>query len=161
MLLNKKKGFSLVEVLITSSVLIIFISALIASINVYLKQSDKNRDDVKIGFLLEEGIEALKTIRDESWTNKIATLDTDTKYYLEYTTDKWIATSSNLFIDNKYERSFILEEAYRDGNSDLNTSGTIDNDAKLLTVEVYWFDNNKQSTSSKSLSTYIINLFDN
>jgi prepilin-type N-terminal cleavage/methylation domain-containing protein len=160
-MINAKSGFSLVEVIIASSILVSFISAILIGTNLYLKRSDQNKNDVKIGFLLEEGIEALKTMRDESWTNKINPLNEGQDYYLYFYAGKWTSTTTPQYTDNAYLRSFVLDEAYRDGNNDLSDSGTLDSNTLLATVEVSWFDTKEQATTTKSLSYYLINAFAN
>jgi len=156
-----KKGSGLVEVIIVSSIVVLVISALIGSVTVYLKQSGKNINDVKSGYLLEEGIEAVKIMRNDSWTNNIANLNNGSTYYLYFSTDSWTATTTSSLVDSRFVKTLTLSPVYRDANDDIASSGTLDSGTKKVTVNVAWFDAASSATTSKSVSTYISNIYNN
>jgi len=117
-----------------------------------MEQSTKS---IQVAFLLEEGMETVKIIRDSSWNN-INNLTTGNTYFLEFLNHDWIATSTNTYIDGKFERSFVIENVYRDINDDIIVSGgTLDINTKKTTVSVSW--HNGKSTSTKSISAYLTN----
>ena len=66
--LNLKKGISLVEVIIASSIIslsMIYISNVYGN---FLTLSLENTDKVQAVFLLDEGVEAMKTMRSYAWS---------------------------------------------------------------------------------------------
>lgn len=156
---SKKKGLSLVEVLVASSIIIIFFLALVGIYNTYLKISRTNIYSIKAAFLAEEGIEAIKSLRDLSWNNNIAPLSTNSDLYLEFSGGRWVSTTTNLYTDGMFERKVNITEVNRDpSNGDIVTSGGIlDTGTRLVTVTVSW--PYKNSTSSRVVATYITNMF--
>ncbi len=136
------KGLTLVEVVIASAIILAAIVTLLGVHTLYLKVALANTDSVKAAFLLEEGIEETRYLRDDSWSANIAGL-----------------TSTTTSIDN-FERMVTLSAVYRDSNGDIVSSGgTLDTNTKLITSSVSWMVNG--ATTTKSISTYLTNLYAN
>jgi hypothetical protein len=156
---SNKKGLSLVEVLVASSIIIIFFIALVGIYNTYLKISRTNIYSIKAGYLAEEGIEAIKSLRDISWNNNIAPLSTNSDLYLTFSGGRWVSTTTNTYIDGGFERKINISEVNRDpSNGDIVSSGgTLDSGTRLVTVTVSWLY--KNSTSTRVMATYITNLY--
>lgn len=154
-----KEGFGLLEVVIGITIISISIFSLIAVAQITSRVSNQNSRSIKASFLLEEGLEAVKTIRDSGWTANIDSLSIGTDYYLEFNGTNWQTTGSNVFIDNVFERKFVVGDVYRDANDDIVSAGTLDLNAKKLTVFVSWRE--RSATTTKNISTYITNFFDN
>jgi hypothetical protein len=93
--------------------------------------------------------------RDNAWSN-ISTLTLATNYYPLYSGGAWTlsATPSSVGI---FTRTVVFGAAYRDANQNLASSGTLDTQAKLVTVNVSWTEGGQ--TFSKTLQLYIIDLF--
>jgi len=161
MIMNKRKeGFALVEIIIASAVMVIVVLAVMNAFSSYVKASKNNLDSVKASYLAEEGIEAVKIMRDNSWNQKIATITVGSAFPINWTGTNWATTSSNVLIDGKYDRTIVLNNAYRNaGTNDLETTGSLDVNTKKVTVNVSWSNNG--STTTKVLETYITNLFEN
>jgi type II secretory pathway pseudopilin PulG len=154
-----KKGFGLVEVVIASGIIALVIGALVGTSNAFFKSSISTTSAVKAGYLLEEGAEALRLIRDRGYTSNITTLSNNTSYYLTWTNNNWSTSTATTSIDSVFYRTIKLGSVYRDFNSNIASSGTLDANTRIATVTVAWFDNNKNATTSKSLVLYISNLF--
>ncbi len=135
------KGMTLVEVVIAASIILGAVLALLAVHSLYIKTALANADRIKSVLLAEEGLEDIRFLRDSSWSVNIANLS---------------ATST--VIDN-FIRTITLSPVYRDANSDIASSGTSDSNTKLVTSSVSWWAGS--ATSTKSLSTYITNLYGN
>ncbi len=154
-----QKGISLVEVIIASS--IISVSMIYIS-NVYgnfLTLSLENTDKVQAVFLLDEGVEAAKTMRNYAWSS-IASSTSATDYYLVWQSARWQSTTTPVIIDNKFIRKFTVSDVFRDAST-LNivtSGGVLNTDSKLVTFDVSW--NYKGATSSKQISFYIFNLYE-
>ena len=150
------------EVVIATSILLVVFISLVAVYNYYIGVSINNIPLVKSSYLIEEGIEAVKTLRDTSWSSKIAPLTLGAEYYIVYNSatasfDATLSPQGN--IDGIYQRTFVLSSVNRDSNSDIQASGTDDPNTRKVTVTVSW--SNGSATTQKRQSTYITNLFAN
>jgi hypothetical protein len=154
----RTKAFGLVEVVIAISIFTTAFLSLSVTYQYYLRHALANETTVKGAFLLEEGIEAIKIMRDNGWTSKIASLTVNQTYYLYFNNTTWVSTTTAETIGD-FSRSFKLAPVYRDGNSDIASSGTLDSNIKKATVTLSWFD--AGTTTVKSMTTYITNLFSN
>lgn len=151
------RGFGLIEVIIGASILTISLIAIAAYFQKSLQLSQDSAKMAKSSFLLEEGIEVVKFFRDMNWVN-VSNLAIDTPYYIQFDGVKWATSSSNIFTDGVFERSFVIRDVYRDVNDDiLSGGGTIDPGTKKATVSVSWMG--KNGTTTKSISTYLVNIF--
>jgi prepilin-type N-terminal cleavage/methylation domain-containing protein len=157
---NNSGGFTLVEVLIACAILSLCILALMTASSKGIQTSSQALRQTQAGFILEEGAEAVKTIRDASWSN-ISSLTTGTTYYLSFSTstNTWsLSTTPPPTIDSIFTRTVVLSAVNRDSNDDIASSGTLDARTKKVTVTVSWpiSDN---TTSSKTLDFYISDIF--
>lgn len=160
MIINgRNRGSGIIEVIIGLTIVSVGIFALIRTYNYYIKFALAHRYDVQATLLAEEGIEAVKLMRDISWTNRIANLNSDINYGIALTDGVWTSTAGVNYVDNKFERSFVLSDVYRDPEDSIAVSGTLDPDTKKVTVTVSV--RTILSTTTKSISTYITNIFDN
>lgn len=155
---NLKKGMSLVEVVIGGAIVTLLIGSLIASLNLFLNAETRNTAKIQSSFLTEEGLEAIRFLRDNSWTTNISPLLLDTPYYLSFDTT-WHITSTNVYIDSMFERSFLVEAVYRNGSDDISDSGILDPNTKKITVSVSWREGH--GTTTKTMTAYLTNLFNN
>ena len=132
----------MVEGVIAAAIILGAVLALLGVHNLYLKTALSNGEALKAVYLAEEGIENIRFLRDVSWSTNISGL-----------------TSLSTTIDNFY-RTVTLSEVNRDANSDIVSSGgTVDINTKLVVSSVSWW--NGVSTTTKSISTYITNLYAN
>ena len=158
--LNGNRGLTLVEVLIATSIILVFMVALFGVHNLYLKTAFSNRSIVKAAQLAEEGLEAVRFLRDSSWDTNIASLSLDTDYYPAFTGGGWQITSAKTLLDGVYERKVRFSAVYRDASADIVVSGgTLDPNTLAVVSAVSWL--NGAATTTKSISTYITDIFDN
>lgn len=158
----------MVEVLIGITMITIGILGLIGAYNYYLQVMIHNTPNIQAAYLLEESLESMQLLRDQSWSGNIATLSTatSTKYYLTFntTTSKWSTTlTPQSLIDGFFDRTIIASSTYRNATKDIvpnGTSGaTLDASTTLITATVSW--NGGTGTTSKSLSVYLTNIWSN
>lgn len=154
-----KKGIGLVEIIIGSAIILVVAVALVQSYNTYILYALGNQNNTRANFLLEEGVETLILLRDESWTSNISTLQNGVNYYLYFNGTNWRSTTTPQYIDSDFVRSFSLDAVNRDTNDDISASGTLDPNIKKATVTVSYFQGH--GTTTKSVSTYITNLYAN
>lgn len=159
---NYSRGFGLIEILIGAAVLSIALLGISSFFQTAFLTSRVTRAQIQSGYLLEEGVEALKLMRDNGYASTIGKLSTTTSTYLTWnaTTTKWATTTTNTLIDGKYERKIISADVKRDATNDIAAVGTYDSNVKLVTVTVSWKDT-RGATSTRSIPTYIFNLFNN
>ena len=154
-----KEGLGLLEVVIASAIFSIFIFGMMSVFSLSLNASNDNIKKTKAIFLLEEGVEATRILRDLSWSSNIATLTTGFDYFLIFSSNVWDTTTTNTFIDNDFERKVVLNDVYRDGNDDIASSGVIDPDIMEVVVSVSWLG--RKGTTTRSVSTYMTNFLQN
>jgi hypothetical protein len=137
-------------------IIVSVLATLVLAFNLLLRFGLSSVERVQATYLAEEGIEALKHIRDDDYTI-LSALTRDTAYYLEYTNDHWSATTTGVAVDGVFERSFMVSDVDRDSNDDIADTGTTDDNTLLLTVEVSWW--NRDATTTKSIATYVTNIY--
>ncbi len=150
----------MVEILIAATIISLSVISIAVAYGNFVSLSTQNTAKVQAAFLLDEGVEAIKTMRGESWSN-LASTTASTTYYFIWNTDRWRATTTPVVVDTKFHRTFVVSPVYRDVatfNILPDTSGTLDAGTKLVDITVAWDE--KGSTTTRSTSMYIFNLFE-
>lgn len=109
------------------------------------------------GFLLEEGAEAVRIVRDNAWSN-ISSLTAGTSYYPTFSGSSWtLSTTPNTV--GSFTRTVIISNVNRDNSTEdiVSSGGTIDAGTKLVTVTVSWVEGG--TTVTKTLQFYISDIF--
>ncbi len=155
---KKNKGSMLIEVIVATALISILMLALVSVAQKSLDLSERSLKQVQASFLLEEGVEAVKTVRDNSWTN-ISSIATGSNRYLSFdtSTNTWSLSSTPSTIDNVFTRTIVVDAVSRDSTDDIASSGTVDPNTKKVTVNVSWLSS--FGTVNKSISFYIVDLF--
>lgn len=154
-----QKGISIVEVVIASAIISV---SMISITNVYgnfLTLSLANTEKVQAVFLLDEGVEVIKTMRNYAWSN-ISSSNVNTTYYLTWQNSRWQSTTTPNTVDNKFIRTFTVSDVYRDVSTlnIVSNGGVLNNDSKVVNLDVSW--DYKGATSSKQISFYVFNLYE-
>lgn len=161
--LGKSRGIGLVEILIVTAVLGVGLLAVISFLIYSRGVTFQVARTTEATTLAEEGIEAVRVMRDESWNTNIATLDaaTPATYYPVISSDKWTLTTTDPGpINNLYTRTIVVEQVGRDGADEiLSSGGTIDPNTKKVTSTVTWTENGRNK--QVQLVAYITNLLGN
>lgn len=156
------KGFSLVEVLIACAIMATSVLALMAASTNGIQLSNQTLKQTQANFLLEEGAEAVKSIRDESWEN-ISNITLNTDYYLTFDsgTNSWsLGTTPVGAIDSLFTRKVVFSGVSRDINDDIVSSGgSYDDDKTVKVIVSISWPSTQGSTSSRDLSFYISDIF--
>lgn len=152
-------GFSLVEVVIGTALILLSLVGLIGAYSFYLKAGLKSTDTLKAAFLLQEGVEAVMLMRDDAWSN-LSSLTPGVSYYLSWSGATWVATTTEALIDGVFRQTVTLDTVYRrvlDKDIVASTSldsKAIDPDTKQVTVRV------TADGVDRFLTTYLTNLFE-
>ncbi len=159
--MSTRKGFTLIEIVLVASILSVFMVSLFGYYQKILEVSKETTRYIHSGFLLEEGVEAMKLLRDASWSLRIAPLSTTTTYYLYWTGGTWSATTTPATIENLFTRTVLITDVRRDASDNIVTTGTYDSGTKKIRVNVSWPKKGAGASTSESVETYITNLFNN
>lgn len=132
----KSQGFSIVEVLLSGALLVLIITAFVGAI-IYGEQSTSVAGGIsRASFLAEEGVEAVRNIRDESFSNLV-----DGAYGLLVSNHKWVLSGNSDETDG-YVRQINIS--------------TIDTNKKLITSTITWQET-PQRTGNVVLTTELTN----
>ncbi len=150
-----QKGFFLIEVVVATALTATIIIFLLGLVQDTVKISQASLERTQASYLLEEGEEAVKTIRDDAWTN-ISSIGNGVTQYLSWNGSKWSFSSTDSPIDN-FSRSIVFEAVSRDANDDIVTSGgTVDTRTRKVTVTVSW--STSSGVKTESLVFYIADI---
>ena len=165
----KNKAFTIIEVLVACSIITISMFALMQTAQRGLHLSYQSLKKSQASFLIEEGVEAVKSIRDNDW-NSISSITLDAPYYLFFNTSTKLWELNNTSttslsgyiptypVDDVFDRTITISSVGRDVSDDiLTTGGIVDPRTKKVTVMVSWTVGGVPS--SKELSFYIADIF--
>jgi type II secretory pathway pseudopilin PulG len=165
MRINKKtvsknqKGFGLIEILISATVLtIIFIS--VTSLILFSRDATlKAQRNTEALSLAEEALEVVRKMRDDGWTTNIASKTSGTTYYPNISGSSWVLQTTNPDPTSYYTTTIVLSNTSRDSSDNIVSSGgTNDPDTKRVVATVAWSDSGSKSVV---LTTYITNFNNN
>lgn len=156
---TKKAGFGLIEIVIGAAIILLAILAANTTYTTYVQYALANQGNVQASYLLEESLEAVTYIRDKGWATNIASLNPATTYYLAFTGGTWVSTTAPQYVDGLFLRSINIAAVNRDANDRIAEAGTLDPNTKLITATVSYFQGH--ATSTKTISTYITNIYNN
>lgn len=153
-----KKGFTLLEILVGASIIVASFLGVLTVFDRLTRASRQMMELTQTNFLLEEGLEVARLWRDAGWTN-LGDWPTGAEYYPIWSGDKWATSTTNVFLDGKFERKIRVANVNRDNTSQdiVLSGGTDDPNTKLVTMTVAWSISG--ATTTKTLSAYFTNLF--
>ena len=158
--MKNTKGFGLIEILIVVGIMGIAFVGLVAfliSSSGTIFRVTRNTEAVA---LAEEGIEGVRSLRDDGWTTNITTLTEGATYYPVISANKWTLTTADPgTVNNLYTRTVVIAGVNRDVNDDISVAGTDDPNTKEVTVKVTWKEG--QGVQDVTIVTYITNFLAN
>lgn len=152
------RGITIIETLFAAALVATFMGVLSAALILYFQTSITVPKYTAAVFLADEGIEAVRTIRNEGWDSEIEVLNNDVFYHLYFSDGRWNATTTEQAIDETFTRTFVLREVERDVGGRITETGTVNNDTRLVEVAVEW--DGLIGKSDVEISAYIVNIFD-
>lgn len=161
---NNQRGFTLVEAVMAITVFALGIVSVASLGSIAKSTSDLGKDTVVASNYLQEGLEAMRSLRDASWSN----VGTDGNYRLVSqgaSYPAWQLSSGTEAVD-KFTRTVQIASVSRE---DTDSSGTItsgdkmvpnggvfnDPDTKKITVTLTWKSGSR--TVTKTLTEYLTN----
>lgn len=157
------RGFGLLEIVIAVSIISATIFSLSFVFIISSRLEGESLNKTRANFIAEEGLEALRFLRDKSWSANLGGLAAGTTYYLSFatTTSTWSIGTLGSEIDNLFLRKVTVENVSRNSSDDIvNSGGTQDPDTKKINVSVEWLERGATTTLT-TVSTYLSDLFDN
>lgn len=152
---TNQQGFFLIEVVVAASIISVVLILLLGSIQNSVQASKRSLERTQVSYLLEEGAEATKSIRDGSWST-ISALTNGTTYYLSWNGSGWSFTTTPQQID-AFTRTVTFDSVSRESSDDIVTAGgTLDPGTRKITVAVSW--STPSGTQTETLVFYIANI---
>jgi type II secretory pathway pseudopilin PulG len=133
---TSQRGSLLVEVIIVTVIFGIIGTGLLATLASSSISAKQGAEYVVASGYIKEGIEAVRSLRDQDWalvTNGTHGLTTTNGYY------EFNGTSDTLD-GGTYTRTITVEDVYRNGSlsGDIDVSGVLDDNTKRVTVNLAW-----------------------
>ncbi|MEK7607762.1 MAG: hypothetical protein AAB484_02485 [Patescibacteria group bacterium] len=151
-----KKGSTLIEIVVVTAILALVSLAFLGTFTALSQFHYKDMLIIKGELLAEEGIEALRFVKESGWNN-LSSIPSGSKRYLSLAPSAWSITTNPEVVDGEFFRYFRVYEVLRDASDDIvSSSGTIDPDTLLLDVSVDW--NWRGSTTTANYKSYITNI---
>lgn len=145
-----------VEILVAVSIITASILAAMAVSQKSVYVSRQAFHATQAAFLLEEGAEAVRILRDNAWAN-ISGLTAGSNYYPTFSGGTWTLSSTANTV-GIFTRTVNMASVNRDDiTKDISISGTNDPGTKLFTVTVSWAEGG--ITVIKTLQFYITDIF--
>ena len=151
------RGFMMVEILVATSIILASVLAIMGVTQKSISISHQSLHESQGSFLLEEGAEAVRIVRDNAWSN-ISGLTVGTNYYPTFSGGTWtLSTTANTV--GIFTRQVVLLSVNRDSTTDdiVTSGGVVDDGTKLVTITVSWQEG--ATTISRELSFYLTDIF--
>lgn len=158
-ILHSDDGFGLIEVIVTSALISLVLTAFVQVANISLKLLQKEKHSLEASYLLEEGIEGVRAIRDAGWNANIAPLANGANYYLVATSTYMLTQTPPALISGRYLRTAVFSAVTRDGSDRIAQSGTSDAGTRQAKITVSWSE--RSATSSLDSVLYLTNFRQN
>ncbi len=157
---KEKKGFSLVELMVAISIASLILISMTQAVVVAVDTSERERHMIEALHLAEEGIEAVRAMRNTSWSANIQPLVNSSNYYAVTSGGNWLLNNTypGLLL-GQYERAIQFSQVFRDANDNISSSGVSDPKTRKMTVTVGWRERN--ATTTVVLETYLTNFLQN
>lgn len=157
----EQSGLSVIEVILAAAIFMLFASAAVIVILGGFNTNRLGAEETIANQFAAEGIEAVKSIKNQAYSNLNAVNPTPRAVRRNTTNNVWefdpTDGSSDTLTHNasdNYIRQVKVENVNRDGGGNIVTSGTNDPDTKKVTSTVSW-NFNSARPESVVLSTYL------
>jgi hypothetical protein len=151
-----QKGFFLIEVVVSTAIVAGVVIFLLGLVQSTVEVSANSLERVQASYLLEEGGEVLKIIRDGGWNN-ITSLVNGTTYYISWDGLAWSLSTTANTVDG-FTRTIVFESVNRDTNDDIATvGGNTDTRTRKVNITVSWNNSTGQSRA-ETLSLYLADI---
>jgi len=134
-LYNKRNGGSLVEFIVALGIFIIVGTGIILLVLGALQGNTNNTKRIEALFIVEEGVDAVKSVRDHNWGDLV-----NGEHGLTVTNGYWEFSGTSEAVGS-YTRIITISDVERDLAGDIiDVGGVVDPRTKKATVLVTWLD---------------------
>lgn len=132
------KGFGLIEIVVATAIITLALSAFLHAGATAIRLLRAEKENLEASLLAKEGLNAVRAIRDESWT-LISVSTIGTAYYPVIENGKWkLATANPGAINGLFTRTVVFDRVYRSSSDQIALSGTEDAGTRKATVRIAW-----------------------
>lgn len=157
---DRERGISLIEIIVVIFVATVLLFSISQVAALSFRISSEKKLEYRAVLYLNEGLEAVRAMRDESWTAKIAPLAASANYYFVPTANSWtLSTTDPGKVDGVFMRTVVFQPVYRDAADAIASTGTLDPDTERFSVTLSWDVANQ--TRTISADAYITNYLKN
>ncbi|MDP2671168.1 MAG: type II secretion system protein [bacterium] len=156
---KKEKGFALLEILIALVVITISFLAGVSFLFFARQASSKAIQKTEAVSLAEEALEAVRNLRDESWSGNIEALAAGTTYYPTLSAGKWTLSTTNPSSSSTYTTTVVFSLVNRDASANISAVGSNDPNTRKIVASVSWKEAN--TTETVALTAYVTNFLGN
>ncbi len=154
------QGIGLIEIVVAVAIISVSFLGFYQLLIMATRPIEQNVRAAQAAYLAQEGIEAVRTLRNVSWAENIATLTDEASYFAAVVNGNWsLATSDPGSIDGTYTRTITVHKVFRDSDDNISDTGTLDDKTKKVDVAVSW--NEHGQSESVTLATYITDFLSN
>ncbi|MEI6022237.1 MAG: type II secretion system protein [bacterium] len=150
-----QKGFFLIEAIVASAIIGTSLVLMLAVISNVVDISHRALEKTQASYLLEEGGEVAKVLRNQAWSN-ISNLTPGTTYYMHWdnTGKTWSYTTTAEKV-GVFTRTIVISSVQRNANADIVSSGgSVDSGTLQMTISVSWQSANGTS-ATETMPFYI------
>lgn len=161
-------GFGLIEIVVAIGIVAVVLFSIAEASRLAHRVVAKSQRETQAQFLIEEGVEAMKILRDAGWAAHIAPLSGNTLYYPIFDTaiNGWRMLQANPKpIGGVFTRAVIVEPVYRRNSDDdiVDISSpdpkTLDAGTQKIIVRVSWSE--AATSTMREGITYISDIHQN
>ena len=152
--MTHERGVTAIEIVVGVALVSTIITFSAQAMGQFLKTGREVADKTQALYLAEDALELARLVRDEDWTDINAVNDNGTTDYAFSYAAPDVTMSAGTEAIGAFTRSVRFLPLERNGNDDIVTSGTEDDDGKIVTALVTW----SGGTKSVSLSTILANV---
>ncbi len=151
------RGFGLVEALVGAAIISVSLLSLVSVSERLVRISSNTSMSTKAAYLLEEGVDAMRFIRDVNW-DTFSSIATNTPHHLTFSNSQWQTTSTSMLVDGIFLRTVTIYPIFRDPVGRIAaTGGTVDQDSRRVRVKVEW--NARGATTSIEAHSFLGKIF--
>jgi type II secretory pathway pseudopilin PulG len=133
---NISKGISILEVVVSSSIILILVTAIAGAWRTYIVISRISSEKTQAALLIEEASDELIFLRDKGWGSNLSGVPDNVTHYIQWSTTTPTLSTTPSIIGNAFIRTLHFSKVYRDGQQNISNTGTDDLRTKKVLITV-------------------------
>lgn len=133
-----KRGMSIVEIIVAAAIIAVSVIGIVGAIQVYLKVVYQNTRETQAVLLLDETAEALQYMRDDGFGTHIESKTLGNTYTIYWDGSGYELSTSTITLPYGMTRSVVFSSIKRDGNDQIDTTGSVDENTLKATITIAW-----------------------